>query len=364
MNLHFKHLQNRLLIQEENFSFRNLERRKVNEIDFCSNDYLGFAKDGFKNKQKSHGASGSRLLSGHSLQYENLEKEIAEFHKFPAALIFNSGYAANIGLISCLAAEGDSIVFDEYIHASIRDGIKLSKASGIKFKHNNIIDAEEKLKEAKGKIWLLVESLYSMDGDILPLNNFITLAKKYNAAIIIDEAHALGTLGKEGKGLVCELNVQNDVFAVIYTYGKSFGSHGAAVCGAEILREYLINFSRPFIYSTALPNHTLSNIEYSYKRIVQTPNVELLKENITFFIEKAKAYNLPFSNHNSPIQSLIVSGNEQVIHLAKKLNDKSFYVKPIRYPTVPKGKERLRVCLHSFNSKEEIQSLIEAISNA
>lgn len=363
MKFHTQALQDKLDIQKQNFALRHLDFHLHNGVDFCSNDYLGLAKNGILHTDEMHGASGSRLISGNSIQYENLEKKIAQFHGFEAALIYNSGYAANTGLISCLASENDTIIFDEFVHASIRDGIKLSKAAAIKFLHNDLNDAETKLQKSQGKKWLLIESLYSMDGDISPLQDFVHLAKKYDAAIIIDEAHSLGTLSKLGKGIVYNLQLQNEIFATVYTYGKALGCHGAVVCGSNTLRQYLINFSRPFIYSTALPNHALSAIEQSYEKLSKAENeIQCLHENISFFIQKCKAHQLSFSNNNSPIQSLIISGNEHVIHVAQKLNEAGFYVKPIRYPTVPKGKERLRICLHSYNTKNEISRLIETIA--
>ena len=161
-------------------------------------------------------------------------------------MIFNSGYQANIGLFAAVAQKGDTIISDELIHASMIDGIRLSYASRLRFKHNDIKDLEKQLKKAKGNIFIGIESVYSMDGNLAPLTKMARLAKKYKAHLIVDEAHATGVFGKQGSGLVCALGLEDQVFARMHTFGKALGCHGAIVLGSEILKKYLVNFARPF----------------------------------------------------------------------------------------------------------------------
>lgn len=352
-------------------------------VDFCSNDYLGFAKEkeihdiqgstlpcyGASQLQQGvetpcyYGATGSRLISGNHTITEETENYLAKFYKSEAALIFNSGYVANVGLFQCLPQRTDTIIYDEYIHASIRDGIRLSNAKNFAFTHNNIVELEQKLKNAVGQIYVAVESIYSMDGDAAPLKEMTELCKTYNAALIIDEAHAVGIFGK-GKGLVAELNLENEVFARIVTFGKAFGGHGAAVLGSNLLRNYLINFSRAFIYTTALPLSSIATIKNAHEFLLSNLNrIDELKELILYF--KDRINSLPLGGLGwasySAIQCIIIPGNKEVKQLAEKIQAKGFDVRPILSPTVPKGKERLRICLHSFNTKKEIDNLIKIL---
>ena len=247
-------LNNKLKQREEANALRLLAPQSQ-LIDFSSNDYLGFAKEAaihHINNNTSEliqfGATGSRLISGNYELTEEAEAFLANFYNAATALIFNSGYNANIGLFQCLPQRNDTIIYDELIHASIRDGIRLSNASNFSFSHNNLTALEQKLSNAKGLIYVVVESVYSMDGDMAPLTEIVAVCKKYNAALIVDEAHAVGIFGN-GKGLVSELGLENNVFARVVTFGKAVGVHGAAILGSNELRDYLINFSRAFISS-------------------------------------------------------------------------------------------------------------------
>jgi 8-amino-7-oxononanoate synthase len=237
-------------------------------VDFCSNDYLGFARSPLlKNKIEneigdfvSNGSTGSRLLSGNSAYTEDLEKYIAILHQSEAGLIFNSGYDANLGLFSSLPQRGDTVITDELIHASIIDGARLSYANRYTFKHNDLGSLEAKLKQAKGNCFVAVESVYSMDGDTPPLNEIAALTLKYDAHLIVDEAHAVGLYGF---GLVAT-DLQKQVFARVVTFGKALGCHGAIVLGSNLLRQYLINFARSFIYTTAASFHQMASVKTAY----------------------------------------------------------------------------------------------------
>lgn len=337
-------------------------------IDFSSNDYLGFAKS-LELQQKiesfliispeySTGSTGSRLLSGNSDFAMILEQEIAKFHNAEAGLIFNSGYDANIGLLSAIGLRGDTFVCDELIHASLIDGARLSHANRYIFKHNDLNNLEEKLKNSKGNIYVITESIFSMDGDTAPLKEILTLCKQYQAHLIVDEAHATGVFGTQGKGLVNDLGLENEIFARIHTFGKALGCHGAIILGSEVLKTYLINFARSFIYTTALPFHSLVSIKFAYEYLTFSKNQNLLKENILYFKQQSFSSKQKFIKSNSAIQSLIISGNEHCKKAALQLQKCDFDVKPILSPTVPEGKERLRICLHSYNSKQEIDALL------
>lgn len=365
MSLHDQHIQQQLNNRKQENAFREL---KTNQqlVDFCSNDYLGFAKESAIHQLSHHfenyGATGSRLISGNHVITEEVETYLANFYKTEAALIFNSGYNANVGLFQCLPQRTDTIIYDEYIHASIRDGIKLSNAKNFAFEHNNLDALENKLKQASGLIYVAVESIYSMDGDQAPLQEIAQLCKKYNAALIVDEAHAVGIFGN-GLGLVAELNLENEVFARVITFGKAFGGHGAAVLGSKSLKEYLINYSRAFIYTTALPLTSILTIKNAHEFLLQhLSRIDELKELIEYFRNSTLNFQLSTSNSTSAIHCLIIPGNTEVKQLAKKIQEHGFDVRPILSPTVPKGKERLRICLHSFNTKEQIDRLITLLN--
>ena len=344
-------------------------------VDFYSNDYLGFARDQklkekVQHEIKSHhnsflGSTGSRLLSGNTDYAESLEKFLAEFHKAESALIFNSGFDANYGILSTLPYRGDTIIYDELIHASIHDGIRNSKANSISFSHNNISELEEKLKSATGLKYVVIESIYSMDGDFAPLKAIATLCEKHEAGLIVDEAHATGITGAKGEGRVINEIPDAKVLARVHTFGKAVGAHGAVVLCSNELKEFLINYCRPFIFSTALPLSSLAAIKCSYELLNEANDKrEKLFSLITFFKNQVHSKNnFQLITSDSPIQSVVVSGNEPVKEFASKIQEHGLDVRPILYPTVPKGKERIRICLHSFNSEEEVSKLAQIINS-
>ncbi|WP_299105011.1 pyridoxal phosphate-dependent aminotransferase family protein [uncultured Tenacibaculum sp.] len=343
--------------------------------DFSSNDYIGFASSEAifekthefltKNKIKTNGATGSRLLSGNHSMYTIVEEQLNAVHATEASLIFNSGYDANLGFFSSVPQRGDVILYDEFIHASIRDGIQLSNAKSYKFKHNNIEHLEEMLlrfQQENSSVFVVTESVFSMDGDTPDLVSMAKLCNTTQAYFIIDEAHALGVFSD---GLVQELNLVNDVFARIITFGKGLGCHGAAILGGKDLINYLVNFARSFIYTTGLSPHALATIQTAYTYLKSKKGKELqfqLTENILFFKKETQRLNLNFIESDSAIHCCIISGNEKVKEIASQLQKNGFHVKPILSPTVPKNQERLRFCLHSYNSKEEITNVLEQLA--
>ena len=350
-----------------------------NEVDFSSNDYLGLARNKalgediawhYSQLKSANGSGGSRLITGNSQLAEQLEAELAAFFRMEASLLFTSGYSANLGLLSSLPKKGDTILYDELAHACIKDGARLSLAQRFSFKHNNVQSLETRLKKASGAVFVAVEAVYSMDGDEAPLQEMAALCKAYGAALVVDEAHSTGIYGG-GRGLVCELSLEESVFATINTFGKAIGHHGACISGSASLREYLINFARPFIYTTAPPPHSLLSLQRSFLYLQEQPGlIGQLKENINFFLALKKerlAHLLPEGlqiESRSPVQAIVWPGIEPLRRLTMKIQDQGFDVRPIIAPTVPEGRERLRICLHVFNTKEEISALVEALAKA
>ncbi|NDF60202.1 MAG: pyridoxal phosphate-dependent aminotransferase family protein, partial [Crocinitomicaceae bacterium] len=253
-------------------------------IDFYSNDYLGLSKLSLNELPSSYGSTGSRLLSGNSIEAIETETYISDFFGSEKALIFNSGYDANVGFFSSVPQKGEYILYDEYIHASIRDGIRLSNATSFSFKHNQIDDLEKKIKNLKETLFVVVESIYSMHGDFAPLEELFQLSEKYQIKIIIDEAHSVGICGINGKGLSFKHRTNPALFARIITFSKAYGAVGGAVLGKNKLIEFLINFSRSFIYTTALPPFLYKRIKHSIELSLNLPesNQQLLN-NIKLF---------------------------------------------------------------------------------
>lgn len=329
-------------------------------IDFFSNDYLGLAKDsnGLNGKE---GSGGSRLLAGNHLAHEKLEESLSKLYK-GQALLFNSGFDANIALFSSIPQKADVILYDAKVHNSIRQGIRLSNASAYKFQHNDLEDLEKHLSKHKGKqIFIAIESVYSMDGNQCDLGAIVSLAQKYDAAIILDEAHSNGIFGDKGEGLAVELGLEKFIFARMLGFGKAIGRHGAAVLGSQSLKDYLVNYASSFIYSTAMSEAQVASISHSLKVLQSEPQRRAkLRQNISYFKAKSEG-KAKLVCTNSPIQFIKVEGNANAKALANSLQEKGINIAAVLSPTVEPGFERLRVCLHSFNSQEEIDLLLISI---
>lgn len=355
-----------LLKRKNENTFRSL-KTSTGLIDFFSNDYLGFARseelfDKINQTITAHphfnGATGSRLLSGNSELNEQVEKTLANFFKAASCLIFNSGYSANVGVLSSLPQRGDTILYDELAHASIKDGARLSLAKRFSFRHNDLEDLEKKLRVASGHCYVVVESVYSMDGDICPLTALVNLGEKYNASIVLDEAHSTGVFGTNGNGLANQLNVQDKIAVRIYTFGKAAGCHGACVAGSTLLKQFLVNFARPFIYTTALPPHSLIAIDSAIQMMAENSGLQkLLFDKIELFNKVLNRAVTP-----SPIQSFTLGDAIRAKKIETVLTSDGFDVRAIVSPTVRVGTERLRICLHTFNTDEEITHLASSIS--
>lgn len=363
-------LKNRLEERRLAGTYRTL-RPDSTLIDFCSNDYLGFARSAALKEtirqELNHypnqftGATGSRLLSGNSGYAEALEQQIAGYHHAEAGLLFNSGYDANIGLFSSVPQKGDTIIHDELIHASIIDGARLSHANRYTFRHNDLDSLEGKLRQAKGNCYVVIESVYSMDGDTPPVLEILNLIKQYGAHLIVDEAHAVGLYPK---GLIVDLGLENSVFARVVTFGKALACHGSIVLGSYVLRNYLINFARSFIYTTAAPFHQLAAVKAAYGFLANSDDaIKQLSNHIQLFKDTlTRDTSYPLLLSDSPIQCLVLHSNEMAGKAAALLQAAGLDVRAILSPTVPAGTERIRICLHAFNTPQQIDLLTNTIN--
>lgn len=366
-------LEHKITRRMRHGNLRALDPGKKSLCDFASNDYLGMARSGVlahlclqeweenKTEERRLGSTGSRLLTGNSTYAESLEAAIASFHGFEAGLLFNCGYMANVGLLSAIPEEGDTVLFDTNVHASIHDGIRLSRAQAFPFRHNDLDHLEHRLKAAAGRsrvLYLCVESLYSTDGSKAPLQELCRLSNQYGAALIVDEAHAVGVFGSQGRGLVQEQGVVPQIFAQVVTFGKAIGTSGAIVLGSRALRQGLINFARSFIYTTAMPFYQLAAIRCSYQRF---PQLEEERTQLKKLIQLFQALHAPSSA--SQIQSVECCGNEAVRKLAEMFAAEGVDARPLMSPTVRQGHERVRLCLHAFNTEKELVALLQMLES-
>lgn len=363
------------LKQREDAGLLRQLRIAEGKIDFCSNDYLGLARSPELRQRIREaegqeggfiGSTGSRLLSGHSRYSETLEAFIAQFHESGSSLLFNSGYDANVGLFSALGRVSHTIVYDELIHASVHDGMRLSKAVCIPFRHNDPAHLSEVLSGIDGTAIVAVESIYSMDGDACDLLAMADVCDRFGASLIVDEAHAVGIFGEQGRGLVHQSGLQHRVFARLVTFGKALGCHGAAVLGSDVLRQYLINYARPIIYSTFTSYHALLTVKCAYDMLSV---IDDKRENTSYLISLLKSELTSWRSvhlipSDSPIQGLVVPGAARCREVAQQVWDDGFDIRPIVSPTVPKGAERIRICLHAFNSEAEVKALARSLRNA
>lgn len=355
---------------------RTLKTNDDSLEDFSSNDYLGLAVEPaiqnmatkILNDYKllnQNGAKGSRLLNGNHDLYLYAETFLSNQHHSESALIYNSGYTANIGLLSAVLSRNTFVIYDELIHASLRDAIQFSQAKGYKYAHNDAIHIQNLLEQLRTKhqettILLVTEAVFSMDGDLAPLDDIIALCKKFDVYLIIDEAHATATPHHQA----IENKVKNHAMARVLTFGKSLGVHGACILCSNELRSYLINFSRSFIYTTALPPHTLATVIAAYQFLNNNQQyIKYLEEVVNTFKIAVDKNQLSqnFLNSHTPIQSLIVGSNSKAKQLEALLKEHGFDIRAILSPTVPTGTERLRICLHAYNSKDAIERLMQLL---
>ncbi len=367
----------RLDSMKDESQLRSLEQ--IRGINLCSNDYLGLATNRQLKKAvveavtraKRVGSTGSRLLSGNSREWEQLELKFAEFAGTESALYFGSGYAANIGLLSSLLKPDDFVFSDSLNHASLIDGIRLSRAEKVIYPHCDLQFLEHALrdvadtKDASGARIIVTESLFSMEGDVAPLEELLDLARRYGAELVVDEAHATGVCGPRGRGIAASLGIESDVFATVHTCGKALASVGAFVCGSAALRDFLINAARTFIFSTAMPPYMAGQIEAAFQLASGAEEErEHLRAIASTLRDKLARTGLNASTGKSHIVPVILGTNELALHVAGELQNAGFAVKAIRPPTVPPGAARIRISLTANISMDDVRRLADAITTA
>jgi len=314
------------------------------------------------------GSTGSRLLSGNSREWEELESSFAEFAGTEAALYFGSGYAANIGLLSCLAKPGDVIFSDALNHASLIDGIRLSGAAKVVYPHADLQFLERALREhadAAGCRFIVTESVFSMEGDVAPLNALLDLARKYGAELILDEAHATGVCGPQGRGVASEHGCEREVLAILHTCGKALASAGAFVCGGDTLKSYLVNRARTFVFSTAMPPYLAGQIQAALNLAREAEGERShLRAIASVLRNELTRVGLNCGASTTHIVPVTLGTNEMALHVASELQRSGFAVKAIRPPTVAPGTARIRISLTSKIAMEDVQNLVAVIEAA
>lgn len=376
--------------RESQSKLRTLKSSSPGSVDFSSNDFLSLAttkefREEYLGELQQHilpvGSTGSRLLDGNSQYAERLEQQIAAFHGAESGLLIGSGFDANVSIFTCLPQPGDTILYDELIHASVHDGMRMSRATTfLSFKHNSLDDFQAKLKlctSSSQNVFVAVESVYSMDGDLAPLSEMVSTMKEVfpgnNCHLIVDEAHATGVYGPRGSGRVSELGLEQDVLVRLHTFGKALGCNGAVILCSPTIRSYLINYARPIIFTTFLSYPNLAAVKVAYDWLV-AGKTETLSSQLTHLIEymyarlrslgplarrlEAGSFTLPDACPQSAIFALMM---QQPRELAAFCQAAGFVVRAVMHPTVPLGTERVRICLHAGNTEQEIDALVDRV---
>jgi len=356
---------------EQQHQLRSLA--EIRGIDLCSNDYLGLAHHPVLREALARavekaarvGGTASRLLSGQTKEWRELEEEFAAFAGTEAALFFGSGYAANMGLLSALVGPDDVVYSDARNHASLIDGMRLSGARKVIYPHLDLDVLEKSLRQDAGAPWrriIITESVFSMNGDVAPLKEIASLAEKFGAAMIVDEAHATGVLGRRGWGLAAELGILGQVLATIHTCGKALGSAGAFVCGPAVMKDHLINHARTFIFSTALPPYFAEQISTAVKLVAGMDAArQRLFEHANGINQELRRAEFDTGGSASQIVPVILGSNEDTLGAAAHLQADGFAVRAIRPPTVPAGRARLRFSLTVEIAEEELKRLAKSL---
>ncbi|KFA69478.1 hypothetical protein S40285_08928 [Stachybotrys chlorohalonatus IBT 40285] len=414
-------LASRLASRESRSQLRRLTAFPHSNIDFSSNAYLSLHRvpeihHAFLSAVESQipslssgakpplqGSGGSRLLDGNSTDAESLERSIAAFHGAETGLLFNSGYDANVSFFSCVPQPGDVVVYDELVHASVHDGMRLSRAARrIAFKHNCMGGEDHATAETKGRaglssvlaaltqgeqgaaaregrmsIFIAVEGVYSMDGDVAPLKEMVACVERHlprgNGYMMVDEAHSTGLFGENGGGLVCELGLESHIFARLHTFGKALSALGAVMLCTPTTRQYLINYARPLIYTTALPSSSLASIRVAYDYL-QSGRAEPLLRHLKALIRYTHSRLSAICSRHTALLRLHAGGGGGMPQspiiplltphprsLARHCQERGITIRPVVAPTVPKGSERVRICLHAENSEGDVDVLCRAI---
>jgi 8-amino-7-oxononanoate synthase len=360
---------------------RSLEQRsqrrnlaEISGVNFCSNDYLGLAENSTLRERVAEfirdtgkiGGTGSRLLSGQTEEWRELEAKFAKFAGTESALFFTTGYAANLGLLSSLAGKDDVIFSDARNHASLIDGMRLSGARKVIYPHLNLNALEDALRKEASTVQrklIVTETVFSMDGDLAPLPEIAELAEKYNAVLILDEAHATAVHGPGGHGLAVTAGLTQRVLAIVHTCGKALASAGAFVCGPAVLKGHLVNHARTFIFSTALPGYIAAQIGAAMQLSeAMDREREVLLKRAGTFREALQAEGFDTAASSSQIVPVVLGSNEATLDAAEHLQREGFAVRGIRPPTVPQGSSRLRLSLTARIPQHELTRLVTSLS--
>ncbi len=349
------------LVESEQSSEIILNGKSV--ILFCSNNYLGLASSpelkraSIEATEKYGTSSGaSRLISGNMTIHEELEWRIAKFKGTESALLFNSGYHANLGIIPAIAKQGDLILSDELNHASIIDGTRLSRAEVVVYPHLNLNFVEDTLKKSRHRRKLIVtDGIFSMDGDIAPLKELVELKEKYNAVLMVDEAHATGIIGTQGRGIVEYLGLTERVDIMMGTLGKALGSYGAFAATTKVMREYLINTARSLIFSTSLPPSVCGAAIKAIELLETKPElIEKLHSNVEYFKKRLIEFYPDIQYDTIPIIPIIIGSSQETMRICEELLKKGIFIQGIRPPSVPEGTSRLRLTITAQHTEEQM----------
>jgi len=348
----------------------NIEIDGQQVINFSSNDYLGLAnhpevRKAFKKAVDEYGvgSGSSHLICGHSRSHHALEEELADFTGRDRALLFSSGYMANIGVISCLLNRGGQVFEDRLNHASLLDGGLLSGAKFRRYRHNDANDLHKKMKREEGRKLIVTDGVFSMDGDLAVLPELTTLAREKNAWLMVDDAHGIGVLGATGGGLLQHYGLtQQDVPVLMATLGKGFGAFGAFVAGSEVLIETLVQKARTYVFTTAMPTAVAEAARISLKLVIADSwRREVLKHRLERFRSGAEQLGLRLMQSDSAIQPVLIGDNQRVVEISNDLLSQGFLVSAIRPPTVPKGEARLRITFSANHQVQHIDRLLDAL---
>jgi len=342
-------------------------------LSFCSNDYLGLANrpELIAAMQQAAGDSGvgsgaSNLITGHHRYHDTLEKQLASFVGMPAALLFSTGYMANIGVLGALMGRGDAIFADKLNHACLNDGAYFSYADFHRYPHNDVQALEKLLQASKAKHKMIAaDAVFSMDGDIAPISEYLELCEKYDAYLYLDDAHGFGVLGEHGQGSLCHFNIKSPRIIVMATLGKAAGVAGAFVAGEQVVIDYLIQKAKSYVYSTPAPPALSATLSASVKLIEQGDDLRAnLYKLIAYLKQNLKLKKWKLLESDTAIQPLIIGGNEESLAVSEYLQTHGILVPAIRPPTVPAGTARLRISLSAAHSLDDVKQLIAAIHQA
>jgi glycine C-acetyltransferase len=348
--------------------------RKTGEIrdliNMASYNYLGISyRDEVKKaaidaiQKYGLGASGSPILSGTFELHKELESEVASFKDKEAAILFPTGYSANVGFISAIMRSGDSILLDQYSHASIVDGAILAKSNTVFFRHNNPLDLERKLGRAKGKKLVVVEGVYSMDGDVCVLPDIVEVAKRHGARILIDEAHSTFLFGPNGRGVAEHFGLDAEIDFHLGTFSKSLGGQGGFVCGSRDLVDYVNAFGRSRFFSCNLAPTLAAGLLAGLRIVEAEPQLRArLWNNVAFLRRRFAEEGIDIGKSNSQVMPVMVNNDAKVFAVAEKIQARGLFLNPVTYPAVPKHKSRLRISVSAAHSEEELEGAVQAIA--